>query len=85
MTVKTRKGDVVVDTDEYPRHGATLDAMTKLRPAFQNGTVTAGNASGINDGATAVVLMSASEAKKRGKARSRASCRGRMPASILRS
>jgi acetyl-CoA C-acetyltransferase len=68
VTVKTRKGDVVVDTDEYPRHGATLDAMTKLRPAFaKDGTVTAGNASGINDGAAAVVLMSASEAKKRGK------------------
>src|SRR3989442_4813260 len=68
VTVKTRKGDVVVDTDEYPRHGATLDAMTKLRPAFaKDGTVTAGNASGINDGAAAVVLMSASEAQKRGK------------------
>ncbi len=68
VTVKTRKGDVVVDTDEYPRHGATVDAMTKLRPAFaKDGTVTAGNASGINDGAAAVVLMTASEAKKRGK------------------
>src|SRR5437867_8492411 len=68
VTVKTRKGDVVVDTDEYPRHGATLDAMTKLRPAFaKDGTVTAGNASGINDGAAAVVLMKASEAQKRGK------------------
>jgi acetyl-CoA C-acetyltransferase len=68
VTVKTRKGDVVVDTDEYPRHGATLDAMTKLRPAFsKDGTVTAGNASGINDGAAAVVLMTASEAQKRGK------------------
>src|SRR5215204_6385182 len=52
VTVKTRKGDVVVDTDEYPRHGSTLDAMTKLRPAFsKDGSVTAGNASGINDGA----------------------------------
>src|SRR5438132_10188562 len=68
VTVKTRKGDVVVDTDEYPRHGATLDAMTKLRPAFaKDGTVTAGNASGIKGGAAAVVLMSASEAQKRGK------------------
>src|SRR6266571_2930235 len=56
VTVKTRKGDVVVDADEYPRHGATLDAMTKLRPAFaKDGTVTAGNASGINDGAAALV------------------------------
>src|SRR5690242_3885027 len=52
VTVKTRKGDVVVDADEYPRHGATLDGMGKLRPAFEkDGTVTAGNASGINDGA----------------------------------
>jgi acetyl-CoA C-acetyltransferase len=68
VTVKTRKGDVVVDTDEYPRHGATLDAMTKLRPAFsKDGTVTAGNASGINDGAAALVLMTAAEAQKRGK------------------
>ena len=68
VTVKTRKGDVVVDTDEYPRHGSTLDAMTKLRPAFsKEGTVTAGNASGINDGAAAVVLMTAAEAQKRGK------------------
>ncbi|HEY2228172.1 MAG TPA: acetyl-CoA C-acetyltransferase [Xanthobacteraceae bacterium] len=68
VTVKSRKGDVIVDTDEYPRHGATLDAMGKLRPAFaKDGTVTAGNASGINDGAAAVVLMPASEAAKRGK------------------
>src|SRR5438132_3955682 len=68
VTVKTRKGDVVVSDDEYPRHGATLDAMSKLRPAFaKDGTVTAGNASGINDGAAAVVLMKASEAQKRGK------------------
>jgi acetyl-CoA C-acetyltransferase len=69
VTIKTRKGDVVVDTDEYPRHGATLDGMQKLRPAFsKDGTVTAGNASGINDGAAAVVLMTAAEAKKRGLA-----------------
>src|SRR5579862_4575977 len=69
VTVKSRKGDVVVDMDEYPRHGATLDAMTKLRPAFlkEGGTVTAGNASGVNDGAAAVVLMRASEAAKRGR------------------
>ena len=67
VTIKTRKGDVVVDTDEYPRFGATLDGMAKLRPAFsKEGTVTAGNASGINDGAAAVVLMTADEAKRRG-------------------
>jgi acetyl-CoA C-acetyltransferase len=69
VTIKTRKGDVVVDTDEYPRHGATLEAMQKLRPAFdKNGTVTAGNASGINDGAAALVLMSADDAARRGVA-----------------
>ena len=68
VTIKSRKGDVVVDADEYPRHGTTLDAVGKLRPAFaKDGTVTAGNASGINDGAAAVVLMKASEAAKRGK------------------
>jgi acetyl-CoA C-acetyltransferase len=67
VTIQTRKGDVVVDTDEYPRFGATLDGMAKLRPAFsKEGTVTAGNASGINDGAAAVVLMTADEAKRRG-------------------
>ncbi len=67
VTIKTRKGDVVVDTDEYIRHGATIDAMTKLKPAFaKDGTVTAGNASGINDGAAAVVLMSAARAKAEG-------------------
>ena len=68
VTIKTRKGDQVVDSDEYPKHGTTLDALTKLRPAFlrENGTVTAGNASGINDGAAAVVLMSAKEAARRG-------------------
>jgi acetyl-CoA C-acetyltransferase len=66
-TVKTRKGDVAVEADEYPRHGSTLDAMAKLRPAFiKEGTVTAGNASGINDGAAAAVLMSEAEAAKRG-------------------
>jgi acetyl-CoA C-acetyltransferase len=68
VTVKSRKGDVVVDADEYPRHGITLDAVGKLKPAFaKDGTVTAANASGINDGAAAVVLMTASEAAKRGK------------------
>jgi len=69
VVIKSKKGDVVVDQDEYPRHGATLDAMAKLRPAFdKDGTVTAGNASGINDGAAALVLMTADEAKKRGLA-----------------
>jgi acetyl-CoA C-acetyltransferase len=68
VTIKTRKGDVVVDSDEYPRHGTTLEAVSKLKPAFEkDGTVTAGNASGINDGAAAVVLMKASEAAKHGK------------------
>ena len=67
VTVQTRKGDIVVDQDEYIRAGTTLDALAKLRPAFnKDGTVTAGNASGINDGAAAVVLMTADEAKKRG-------------------
>ena len=67
VTVKGRKGDTVVDADEYIRHGATLDAMTKLRPAFEkDGTVTAANASGINDGAAAVLLMRADEAARRG-------------------
>jgi acetyl-CoA C-acetyltransferase len=67
VTIATRKGDVVVDQDEYPRHGASLDSMAKLRPAFsKDGTVTAGNASGINDGAAALVLMSAEEADRRG-------------------
>ncbi len=67
FTVSTRKGDIVVDSDEYPRHGASLEAMAKLKPAFsKEGTVTAGNASGINDGAAAVVLMTAKEAARRG-------------------
>ena len=67
VTVKTRKGDVVVNTDEYPRHGTTTESLGKLRPAFsKEGTVTAGNASGINDGSAATVLMSSDEAKKRG-------------------
>src|ERR1700704_671683 len=63
ITIKSRKGDIVVDADEYPKHGTTMDAVGKLRPAFaKDGTVTAANASGINDGAAAVVLMRASEA-----------------------
>jgi len=67
VKIATRKGDVMVDTDEYPRHGATIESLQKLRPAFdKNGTVTAGNASGINDGAAAVVLMTAKEADRRG-------------------
>jgi len=67
FTVKNRRGDIVVDKDEYIRHGATLDAMQKMRPAFaKDGSVTAANASGINDGAAAVLLMSAEEAEKRG-------------------
>lgn len=67
VTIKGKKGDVVVADDEYIRDGATLESVAKLRPAFDKaGTVTAGNASGINDGAAAVVLMTAAEAKKRG-------------------
>jgi acetyl-CoA C-acetyltransferase len=67
VTIKTKKGDIVVSEDEYIREGATLDSVTKLKPAFEkDGTVTAGNASGINDGAAAVVLMTLKEAKKRG-------------------
>ena len=67
VTISTRKGDTVFDTDEFPRHGTTMDTLAKLRPAFdKSGTVTAGNASGINDGAAAVVLMTAREAEKRG-------------------
>jgi acetyl-CoA C-acetyltransferase len=67
VTVPGRKGDVIVSDDEYPKHGTSIDALTKLRPAFKkDGTVTAGNASGINDGAAALVLMSAENAAKRG-------------------
>lgn len=66
-TIKGRKGDILVDKDEYIRHGATIEAMQKLRPAFtKDGSVTAANASGINDGAAAVLLMSEAEAEKRG-------------------
>jgi acetyl-CoA C-acetyltransferase len=68
VTIKTRKGNVMIDVDEHPRHGTTLDAVSKLKPAFQkDGTVTAGNASGINDGAATVVLMKASQAAKDGR------------------
>ncbi|UVK56483.1 acetyl-CoA C-acetyltransferase [Mesorhizobium sp. AR02] len=67
FTIKGKKGDTVVDQDEYIRHGATIDAMTKLKPAFdKDGTVTAANASGINDGAAGALLMSEAEAVKRG-------------------
>ena len=67
FTVKTRKGDIVVDKDEYIRHGANMEAMAKLRPAFaKDGSVTAANASGINDGAAGALLMSADDAEKRG-------------------
>ena len=67
VTLKTRKGEEVIEEDEYPRHGTTKESLSKLRPAFdKEGSVTAGNSSGINDGAAAVVLMSAEEAKKRG-------------------
>jgi acetyl-CoA C-acetyltransferase len=67
FVISTRKGDVTVDKDEYIRHGATLEAMQKLKPAFvKDGSVTAANASGLNDGAAAVLLMSADEAERRG-------------------
>ncbi len=65
VTIKGRKGDVVVSDDEYPKHGTTAETLAKLRPAFsKDGTVTAGNASGINDGAAALVLMSAENAAR---------------------
>ncbi|MDB5493934.1 MAG: phbA [Phenylobacterium sp.] len=67
VTIKGRKGDVVVEDDEFIRHGVTLESISGLRPAFtKDGTVTAANASGLNDGAAALVLMSAEEAKRRG-------------------
>jgi acetyl-CoA C-acetyltransferase len=68
FTIKNKKGDIVFDTDEFPRAGTTAETLGGLRPAFkpEGGTVTAGNASGLNDGAAAVVLMTESEAKKRG-------------------
>ncbi len=67
VTIASKKGDIIVDQDEYIRAGTTIDGLAKLRPAFsKDGTVTAGNASGINDGAAAIVLMSAQEAASRG-------------------
>ncbi|WP_420345439.1 acetyl-CoA C-acetyltransferase [Pelagibius sp.] len=69
VTIKTRKGETIVDVDEFPRHGVTAESLSGLRPAFdREGSVTAGNASGINDGAAAVVLMSAEDAAARGVA-----------------
>jgi acetyl-CoA C-acetyltransferase len=66
VKIAGRKGDTIVENDEYPKHGTTIEALAKLRPAFdKNGTVTAGNASGINDGAATVVLMTADEAQRR--------------------
>jgi acetyl-CoA C-acetyltransferase len=68
VTIKTRKGETVVDADEYPKHGTTMESIGKLRAAFdKEGSVTAGNASGINDGAAVVVLMKASQAQKEGR------------------
>ncbi len=67
FTIKSRKGEAIIDKDEYIRHGAVIEAMQKMRPAFaKDGSVTAANASGINDGAAATLLMSADEAEKRG-------------------
>jgi acetyl-CoA C-acetyltransferase len=67
VTVKSRKGETVVDTDEHPRHGTTVESLSGLRPAFDKaGSVTAGNASGLNDGAAVTVLMSAAGAADRG-------------------
>ncbi|MBX9594530.1 MAG: acetyl-CoA C-acetyltransferase [Roseomonas sp.] len=69
VTVKGRKGDTIISDDEYPKPETTMEILGKLRPAFdKNGTVTAGNASGINDGAAAILVMSAAEAAKRGVA-----------------
>jgi len=67
VVIKSKKGEVVFDTDEYPKAGTTLETLSSLRPAFKkDGTITAGNASGINDGAAALVIMSADKAKKLG-------------------
>ena len=67
VTIETRKGETVVAEDEHPKHGTTAEKLAKLRPAFaKDGSVTAGNASGLNDGAAAAVLMSAGEAARRG-------------------
>ena len=86
VTVKSRKGETVVSDDEYIRHDASPETMAKLRPAFsKEGTVTAGNASGINDGAAALVVMTAVEAARRAASpRSPASPRSRPRASTLR-
>tara|TARA_Y100000746_G_C15357005_1_gene388336 strand:- start:186 stop:938 length:753 start_codon:yes stop_codon:yes gene_type:complete len=66
-TIKSRKGDIIIDTDEYIRHGVNMEEMSKLKPAFiKDGTVTAANASGLNDGAAATLLMASDEAEKRG-------------------
>lgn len=65
VTVKTKKGETIIDTDEYPKHGTTIEKLEALRPAFKkDGTVTAGNASGINDGAAVLVVMSAKKAEE---------------------
>jgi acetyl-CoA C-acetyltransferase len=86
VTIKSRKGDIVVDQDEYPKAGVTVESIAKLRPAFdKEGSVTAANASGINDGAAAVVLMTAKQAARKAAPCSAASCRGVRPASIRRS
>ena len=86
VTISTRKGDTIVDADEYPRAGSTYEGMAKLKPAFsKDGSVTAGNASGLNDGAAALVIMSAEEAKRRGLTQWRGSFPGRPRASIRRS
>ncbi len=86
VTIKGRKGDTVVDTDEYPKAGVTLDSISKLRPAFdKEGSVTAANASGINDGAAVVVLMKAPKRPSSARRRWPASCPGPTPASIRRS
>ena len=67
VIIKTKKGEIIFDTDEFPREGTTVDSLAKLQPAFKkNGTVTAGNASGVNDGGAALVLMSADKAKELG-------------------
>lgn len=86
VEIPSKKGPTIFDTDEYPKHGSTLEALSGLRPAFnKEGTVTAGNASGLNDGAAAVIMMSASKAKELGLTRWRASRPTRRPAWTRRS
>ena len=86
VTIKTRKGEIVIDTDEHPKPDTQLEVLAGLRPAFQkDGTVTAGNASGINDGAAAIVLMSATAPRNAAWSRSRGSSPGRRSALIPRS